>query len=110
LLLCILLSGGGAGAPPRPLQKLVKLPGGLRVAAYALQRSTQKTHFAYAKAFIGSALDYWDVTDCFAKFGSERAHDDPAAAIDDVLQVALMSLTNIGFLTAASGASAGGAE
>lgn len=81
-----------------PMQQLVQLPAGFAIVAYATRSLATQRYVGYAKAFLGETADYWDVTDCFAKFGSEGEHGCADRALEDVLQVALMSLVNIGFV------------
>jgi len=82
---------------PDPVgSRLLQLPGGIGIFAYASRIPGADRYISYAKAFRGGAASYWDVQDCFAKFASEAEHDAPTAALDDVMQVALAWLLRAG--------------
>jgi hypothetical protein len=70
---------------------------GYAIAAYAVPDHRSRRFVAYAKVCREVPADYWEVEQCFAKFASEGEHDVPAAAIEDAIEVAVMSLANSGY-------------
>lgn len=66
------------------------------VAAYAAPLYAGGSFVAYAKVCRGRPASYWEAAPCVAKFASAGEHPTAAAALEDALEVALMSLGNLG--------------
>lgn len=75
--------------------RVVKLPSNYTLAAYAAPAGASG-FLAYAKVFGAPVEGYWDARMALAKYCGQHVHRDPAAALDDALDVALMSLVNEG--------------
>lgn len=75
--------------------RVVNLAGNYTLAAYAAPAGA-RGFLAYAKVFAAPVEGYWDARMALAKYCGQQVHADPAAALDDAIDVAMMSLINEG--------------
>lgn len=82
----------------RKIDQLLVTCSGYAIAAYAAVDPGTRRFVSYAKVCRQLPSSYWDADEqCFAKFASEREHEDPSSAIADAIEVAVMSLANSGW-------------